>query len=152
MSTSDAVVRTTIYLSGEAAKALERIMTEYLSRYGISPTVSSVLARLLVGETIDEIVEQPYRLDLARIASEKNRLHDELRRAQPKRRMNDLRRIHREVAELYPRIKKILNTLGRAKKRRELRSPDFAEAGRIEDSLDELMAECADAIAAGRRR
>jgi len=148
----DAVVRTTIYLSGDAAKALQRVKTEYLSRYGIATTVSSVLARLLVGETIDEIVERPYRLDLARIASEKDRLHDEFRRAQAKRRMNDLRRIHRDVAKLYPRIKEISNTLGRAKIRREPLSPDFAEAGRIEDSLDELMTECSDAIVAGRRR
>lgn len=152
VSRPEAVVRTTIYLSGDAARALQRVKTEYLSRYGIATAVSSVLARLLVGETIDEIVERPYRLDLARIASEKDRLHDELRRAQAKRPMNDLRRIHRDVAKLYPRIKEISNTLGRAKTRREPRSPDFAEAGRIEDSLDELMTECSDAIAAGRRR
>jgi hypothetical protein len=66
--------------------------------------------------------------------------------------MDDLHRIHREVAELYPRVKQISNTLGRAKHRSEPYSPDFAEAGRIEDSLDELMAECADAIVAGRQR
>ena len=66
--------------------------------------------------------------------------------------MNDLRRIHREVAELYPRVKQISNSLAHARRRSEPYSPDFTEASRIDESLDDLMAACADAIAAVRRR
>jgi hypothetical protein len=152
MTTMAPGLRTTIYLAGPAAKVLERVKTEYRDRYGIAITVSSVLARLLLGESLQEIVDRPYRVDLARIASERDRLHGELRRAQARRRMDDLRRIHREVAELYPRVKQISNTLSRARRRNEFDSPDFTEAGRIDESLDELMAACADTIAARRRR
>jgi hypothetical protein len=145
-------LRTTIYLAEPAAKVLERVKMEYRDRYGIGTTVSSVLARLLLGETLQEILDRPYRMDLARLASERDRLHVELRRAQARRRMDDLRRIHREVADLYPRVKQISNSLARARRRHEPYSPDFTEAGRIDESLDELMAACADAIVAGRRR
>ena len=65
--------------------------------------------------------------------------------------MNDLRRVHRDVADLYPRVKQISNSLARSRRRRESYSPDFTEASRIEKCLDELMAACADAIVAGRR-
>ena len=145
-------LRTTIYLAGPAAKVLERVKTQYRDRYGIAITVSSVLARLLLGESVDEIVDRPYRVDLVRIASERDRLRTELRHAQARRRMDDLRRIHREVADMYPRVKEISNTLARARRRNEPHAPDFAEAARIEESLDELMAACADAIMTARRR
>ena len=152
VSSTSSGVRTTIYLAGPAAKVLERVKTEYRDRYGIATTVSSVLARLLLGETIEEVVERPYRSDLARLASERERLRDELRRAQARRRTAEVHRIHDEVASLYPAVKKISNTLGRARRRNEPYSPDFDDAARIEKSLDELMAECGDAIAGGRRR
>lgn len=147
-----ASLRTTIYLAEPAAEVLERVKVEYRDRYGIATTVSSVLARLLLGETLQEIVDRPYRMDLARLASERDRLHGELRRAQARRRMDDLRRIHREVADLYPRVKQISNSLARARRRHEPYSPDFTEASRIDESLDDLMAACADAIVMGRRR
>jgi hypothetical protein len=64
--------------------------------------------------------------------------------------MKDLHRVHRAVADLYPRVKQISNTLGRARRPND-RSPDFTEAARLEESLDKLMAACADAIVSGSR-
>ncbi len=145
-------MRTTIYLTGPAAEVIERVKSEYRDRFGIATTVSAVLARLLLGESVDEVVERPYRSDLARIATERDRLLDELRRAQARRRVDDLHRVHREVAGLFPRVKRISTSLGRAKRRNEPCSPDFTEATRIEDSLDELMGACADAIVSARKR
>lgn len=145
-------MRTTIYLAGPAAEALDRVKVEYRERYGIATTVSAVFARLILGESLDEVVKRPYRLDLERIAAERNKLSDDLQRARAKRRTSDLHRIHREIADLYPRVKQILNTLGRARRRNETYSPDFAEAARIEESVNQLMAKCADAIVPGRRR
>jgi hypothetical protein len=43
-------------------------------------------------------------------------------------------------------------TLGRAKRLNGSRSADIAEATRIDASLNELIAECADAIAPARPR
>lgn len=143
-------LRTTIYLAAPAAKVLERVRTEW-DRYGIATKVSSVLARLLLGESIDEVVDRPYRGDLASIASERDKLRDDLRRA-TKRQRRDLHRIRREIADLYPRVMQIVATLGRAKRRDGSRSADLAEAVRIETSLNELMAECADAIVPTRPR
>ena len=151
MSLQEPGIRTTIYLAAPAAKALDRVKMEYRDRYGIAITVSSVLARLLLGETIDEVVERPYRADLARIATDRDRLQDELRHA-ARRRIDDLHRIHREIAELYPRVKQISNTLGRGKRRSDPSSPDLADAARIEESLDKLMTACGDAIVSSRRR
>lgn len=144
--------RATIYLAGPAAEALERVKTVYRNKYGIATTVSSVFARLLLGETIDEVIAQPYRQDLARIAGEIDGLRDELRQAQIRRRMNVVQRVHRDAAGLYPAVKQISTTLGRARRRSEPSSPDLAEAARIEGRLDELMAACADAMVPGRRR
>lgn len=144
-------MRTTIYLARPAAEALARVRTEY-AKYGIARTTSAVLARLLLGETIAEVIERPYRPDLARIAAEMDKLRDELRRAQARHRMADLHRIHRGVADLYPRVKQIANTLSRGKRRNEPHSPDFAEATRIDEGLNDLMGACADAIVPGRRR
>jgi hypothetical protein len=107
---------------------------------------------LLLGETIDEVVERPYRPDLARITTEMAKLHDALRRAKAKRKTNDVHRIHREVADLFPALKRISNTLSRARRRSEPHSPDFIEAARLEENLNELMAACADAIVPRRRR
>ncbi|MBA3672249.1 MAG: hypothetical protein H0W68_09540 [Gemmatimonadaceae bacterium] len=152
MSTKTKGVRTSIYLASPVAAVIERVKTEYLERYGSAITVSAVLARLILGETITEVVERPYRTELARIASEMNTIRDDLRRAQARRRVNDLHRLHREIAELYPRVKQIANTLDRARRRNEPPSPDFAEAGRIEESLNDLMGACADAIVPRRRR
>jgi hypothetical protein len=151
MSDPENGVRTTIYLAGAAAEVLDHLKREYRERYGIATTVSAVFARLLLGETINEVVERPYRRDLARIASEVDKLRDDVRRVLVKRR-GDLHRIHREIAGLYPRVKQISNTLGRAKRRNEPYSPDFAQAAQIEQKLDELMMECADAILPRRRR
>lgn len=144
--------RATIYLAGPAAEALERVKTVYRNKFGIATTVSSVFARLLLGETIDEVIQRPYRQDLARIAGEIDELHDELRRAQARRRTNVLHRVHREVAALYPAVKQISTTLGHGRRRNEPSTPDLSEAARIEARLDELMGACADAIAPGRRR
>jgi hypothetical protein len=152
MSDPENGVRTTIYLAGAAAEVLDQLKREYRERYGIATTVSAVFARLLLGETINEVVERPYRRDLARIATEIDKLRDEVRRGLPKRQASDLHRTHREIADLYPRVKQISNTLGRAKRRNEPFSPDFAEAARIEQRLDKLMMECADAIVHRRRR
>jgi hypothetical protein len=145
-------IRTTIYLAGPAAESLERVRTEHRDRYGIATTVSSVLARLLLGEAIAEIVERPYRPDLARITTEMAKLHDALRQAKARGKTNDVHRIHREAADLFPPLKRISNTLRRARRRSEPYSPDFADAARLEDNLDELMAVCADAIVLRRRR
>lgn len=143
-------LRTTIYLAAPAAEVLERVRTEW-NKYGIATNVSSVLARLLLGERIDEVVDRPYRSDLASIASERDKLRDNLQQA-TKRQRKDLHRIHREIADLYPRVMQIVATLGRAKRRDGSRSPDLAEAVRIEASLNELMTKCADAIVPARLR
>lgn len=152
MRTTPPSIRTTVYLTGAAVQVVERVKAEYRDRYGISTNLSSVFSRLLLGESADEVIARPFRSDLARIASERDGLRDELRRARGRQRANDLRRIHREIADLYPAVKRISNTLGRAKGRNGHYSPDFSEAARIEESLDELMAECAGAIVPGRRR
>lgn len=144
-------MRTTIYLAGPAVAVLEHVKTEH-ERYGIATTLSSIIARLLLGENIDDVVERPYRGDLARIAGERDRLQGELRRAQAGRRTADLHRIHREVADLFPALKTISTSLGRAKRGKGSSSADFAEAVRIEKSLDDLMAACADAIPLRRQR
>jgi hypothetical protein len=151
MSTPNGV-RTTIYLAGPAAAALDRVKTAHRDRYGMETTVSAVFARLLLGESIDDIVARPFRVDLARIAAERDKLRDELQRASARRLTNELRRIDRAVADLFPRVKQISHTLGRTKRRNEAYSPDFAEAARLEDSLNELMSKCSDAIVLGRRR
>jgi hypothetical protein len=151
MRSSARRVRTTIYLAGPAVEALDRVKNAYQGRYGIEMTVSAVFARLLLGESIDEVIERPYRAELARIAGERNKRRDELQRAHTKRRTKDLHRIHRAIADLFPRIKQILHTLDRAKRRNEAHSPDFAEAAQLEHSLNELMSKCVDAIVPGRR-
>lgn len=145
-------IRTTVYLTGDAAQVVERVKAEYRDRYGISTNLSAVFTRLLLGESAAEIIERPFRPDLARIASQRDGLRDELRRARGRQRADDLRRIHREVADLYPAVKRISNTLGRAKGRNGPHSADFTETTRIEESLDELMTECANAMVPGRRR
>lgn len=144
-------MRTTIYLAGPAAEALERVRTEY-AKFGVAVTTSAVLARLLLGETIDEVIQRPCRPDLTRIAGERDRLRNELKRAKARHRVVDVHRIHREVADLYPAVKRIANTLGRARRRSEPYTADLAEATRIEQSLDELMVACAEAIVPSRRR
>lgn len=144
--------RATIYLAGPAAEALERVKTVYRNKYGIATTVSSVFARLILGETIEEVIERPYRQDLASIGSEIDKLHDELRRAQARRRMDVVHRVRRDVAGLYPAVKQISTTLGHARRRNEPSTPDVTEAARIEERLDALMAVCAGATAPGRRR
>jgi hypothetical protein len=149
---SASAIRTTIYLSGPAAEVLDRVKAEYLGRYGIGATVSAVLARLLLGESVDEVIGRPYRTDLARIASERDKLRVGLRRARARRRATDLRRIHLEIAELFPRVKQMAHTLGRARRRNEAYSPDFTEAVHLEETLNDLMSECADAIVPRRRR
>jgi hypothetical protein len=149
MSIQEQGTRTTIYLAAPATRVLDRIKMEYRDRYGIALSVSAVLARLLLGETVDEVVERPFRVDLARIAGERDTLQNELSHAQAKRRIGDLHRIHREVAELYAPVKRISNTLGRGKRRCD--SPDLTEAARIEESLDRLMTACGAAIVQGRR-
>ncbi len=145
-------LRTTIYLAGPAVDVLHHVKAEYRGRYGIGTTVSAVIARLLLGESIDEVIGRPYRTDLARIASESDQLRDDLRQARARRRTTDLHRVHREIADLFPRVKQISHTLGRARRRNEPYSPDFTEAVRLEGTLNDLMAECADAIVPGRRR
>ncbi len=145
-------IRTTVYLTGAAAQVVERVKAEYRDRYGISTNLSSVFTRLLLGESIDEVIERPFRSDLARIASERDGLRDELRRARGRQGAGDRRRIHREIADLYPAVKRISNTLGRAKGRNGPHSADFTETTRIEASLDDLMTECAKAIVPARRR
>src|SRR5712672_2712753 len=128
MSTFDTGMRTTIYLAPPVAKVLERVKAEYLSRYGIAATVSSILSRLLLGDTVDEVIERPYRVDLSRIVGERDELSDALRQALARRRKGDLHRIHRELADLFPRLKQISNTLGRARRRNEPASADLDEA------------------------
>jgi hypothetical protein len=59
--------------------------------------------------------------------------------------LHRIHRIHREIADLYPRLKQIENTLGRGRRRNEPYSPDFADAARLEKELNKLMSECADA-------
>lgn len=144
-------MRTTIYLAGPAAEALEHVRTVYLEKYGIATTVSSVLARLLLGETIDEIVERPFRNDLKRIGNEADKLRHDLQRVRTRRR-TDLHRIHREVADLFSRVRQISNTLGRVTRRKAPPSADFTEAARIENSLDKLMRACANAIVPRRKQ
>jgi DNA repair exonuclease SbcCD ATPase subunit len=151
MSTSTGV-RTTIYLAGAAADALERVKTTYLERYGIGTTVSAVFARLLLGESIDDVIDRPFRADLARIAAERDKLREVLQRAHVRRRTTELHRIQRELADLFVRVKQISHTLGRTKRRNETYSADLAEAARLEDSLNELMNKCADVIVSRRRR
>ena len=58
-----------------------------------------------------------------------------------------LTRAHGARCTVAPRA----HTLGRAKGRNGHYSPDFSEAARIEESLDELMTECAGAIVPSRR-
>ena len=144
-------VRTTIYLAGPAVEVLQRVQREYRERYGTATTISAVVARLLLGETLEEVVERPFRKDLARIASASEKLRAQLQQAHAKRRAGELHRVHREIAGLYPRLKQIANTLGRARRRNHPYSPDFIEAARMEKTLDELMNECADAIVLSRR-
>lgn len=150
MTSAPKGLRTTIYLTAPAAAVLESVRSEW-ERYGAATNVSSVVARLLLGESVDEVVDRPYRIDLASIALERDKLRDELRRA-AKRQRKALHRVHRNVADLFRRLMPIVAALGRAKRRDGSRSADLAEAARIEASLNELMAECADAIVPARTR
>jgi hypothetical protein len=145
-------LRTTIYLTAPAAKVLEQVKAKVLNRYGAAPTVSSIVARLLLGETLEEVVTRPYRPELGRVAAERDSLRQDLRRAKAKRRAGDLHRIRRAIAALYPSVKQIVNSVGSVRTGHESHSPDFAEASRIEESLDAMMAECVDAMIPGRRR
>lgn len=138
-------LRTTVYLSGEAVKVLDRVKAEY-ARYGSATTVSAVFARLLLGESLDEVVMRPFRMDLARITGHRDKLRKDLERARARRRTSDLHRVHRKIAELFPALKLILHALGRVRRGKEPHSPDFIEAGRIEETLNDLLTECADAI------
>lgn len=143
-------MRTTIYLAGPAVDVIDRVRSEY-ARYGLATTVSTVLSRLLLGESIDDVVARPFRTDLARIADDRDTLREDLERARARRRTPDLQRVHREVAQLFPRLKQISHTLARARRRNEPYSPDFAEAVQIEETLNDLMTKCAAAIVPGRR-
>lgn len=145
-------IRTTIYLAAPAATVLDQVKSEYRDRYGIAISVSAVLARLLLGETVDEVIERPFRTDLTRITKERDLLVERLQRARARRRTDELHEIQRAIAALYPRVKEISMTLERARRRQEPYSPDYDEAGRIERSLDELMKTCTDAIMLSRGR
>lgn len=144
-------VRVTVFLAAPAAAVLERARATY-DGYGLRLNVSAVVTRLMLGETIDEVIGRPFRAELVGIESGVEQLREELRRARARRQTADLRRIHDAVAALYPEIKKVGTALGQAKRRAAGQSPDVTEAARIEKRIDELMAECADAIAGGRRR
>lgn len=143
-------LRTTIYLAAPAAKVLERVRAEW-DKYGIETNISSVFSRLLLGDSIAVVIDRPFRSDLARIAAERERLRNDLKRA-IKRPGSNLLGLHREIAGLLPPVMQISATVGRAKRSNGTYSPDLTEALRIKESLSKLLAECAEAIVLGRRR
>lgn len=145
-------MRTTIYLGETAAARLDEITRTYLERYSTAITTSAVFARLLAGETVDDILERPFSPDLEAVTLALKELRQQLQAAVKSSDAAELHRVHRETAKLFARTSTITNVLRSARKGRGPFSPNYSRAAEVETEIHGLMDACAKGIMARGRR